>query len=143
MEGNGFIPVRMRDCSCPGQPHAEGDFAYLKPRADIAVGLAAHSAIYNHRGDQEGLQIALGVAYTVHGIDHWDLQDEHGKPLPISAARTLPWSDIAELADRASVLYSDEVLAPLRVGASKSSPNGRTNGSTYPRKVSTPKRRKR
>lgn len=143
-DGNGYIPVRMRDCSCPGQPHAAGDFAYLKPQADLSIGLAAHTAIFNSGTDVEELQVALGKAYTVNGIHHWDLLNAEGKPLPVSkaAVEALSWAAIAPVADKASMLYSDEVLAPLQARASKLSPNGRTKGSTSPKRRTTSKPRK-
>lgn len=143
-----LIPVPLGECLCPGAPHGDGDFAYLKPQADIKVGLAAHSAIFNAGANgaatQEEIQIALGIAYAWAGISKWDLLDQDGKPLPVSKANVeaLNWTRIAPLADTASKLYSDEVLAPLVARASKSSPNGRTNGSTHRQTRSTSKRKK-
>ena len=148
----------MRECLCPGTPHSEGDFAYLKPQADLEVGLAVHQVVYNsvdstrQNGSsptpdeaQSQMQVKLGIAYTVHGIDHWDLQDENGKPLEIAPSilrGKVGWATIAPVADRASALYSEEVLVPLVAGLSRSSRTGQTASSTSPKTRSTRKRPK-
>jgi hypothetical protein len=140
-----LIPVRMRDCSCPGQPHAEGDFAYLKPKADLTVGLTAHAVLMLGITDAAEMIGALGRAYTISGVARWDLLDEHGKPVPVStdAIDKLSWTDIAEVADKASDLYSNEVMLPLRDRLLKSSPNGRTPKRTSATRASSKSRRKR
>lgn len=154
-----LIPVRMRDCACPGAPHAEGDFAYLKPRADIAVGLAVHQVVYNSvdSTQQNGssltpdqafgqMQIKLGMAYTVHGIARWDLLDEHGKPLDIASAilnGKVGWTEVMPVADKAATLYSEEVLVPLAASLRTSSPRGQTRRSTSAKTRSSRGRRKR
>lgn len=152
-----LVPVRMGECRCPGTPHTAGDFAYLKPQADLEVGLAAHQVVNNsvqstrQNGSSltaeqalELMQIQLGKAYTIHGIKRWDRLDEHGQPLEINAATVdqLSWSQIKDVADKAAQLYSEEVLIPLVESLSRLSRSGQTNGSTSARKPSTRKRQR-
>jgi hypothetical protein len=40
-----LIPVRFRDCSCPGTPHPDGDVAELRPYLDFAGGAEALAAV--------------------------------------------------------------------------------------------------
>jgi hypothetical protein len=135
----------MRDCSCPGQPHPEGDFAYLKPKADLLVGLTAHAVIGSAIGDVIEMTAALGRAYTIAGLVRWDLLDEHGKPVPVTtdAIDGLSWTEIEPVADKASLLYSEDVMRPLLERLRKSSPTGSTGGSTSRSRQSSAKRRKR
>lgn len=152
-----LIPVRMRDCRCDGTPHPSGDFAYLKPEADLELGLAAHQVVsqtvdsqrqngssLTHEQAFEMMQIKLGMAYCIHGIAAWDLLDEHGKPVPVNAAtvQAIKWSEIEPVADKAATLYSEEVLVPLVARLSKFSRPGRTAGSTSARPRSSKPRRK-
>lgn len=147
-----LISVRMSECRCPGTPHSAGDFAYLKPQADLELGLAAHQVVAQAVEAQlqngssltpsqalEMMQVKLGMSFAIHGIAQWDLLDEHGKPLPINAATVgaVKWTDIAPVADKAAVLYSDEVLRPLAVSRSKSLRRGQTDGRSTSRKSST------
>lgn len=153
-----LIPVRMRDCRCDGSPHSEGDFAYLKPQADLELGLAAHQVVSQTVDSQrqngsslsseqafELMQIKLGMAYAIHGIAQWDLLDEHGKPVPVNAATVgaIKWTEIEPVADKAATLYSEEVLVPLVARLSKFSPRGRTAGSTSRKPRSSKPRPKR
>lgn len=151
----------MRDCRCIGTPHPAGDFAYLKPEADLALGLAAHQVVSSAveatqqngsslTSDQafEMMQIKLGISYAIHGIAAWDLLDEHGKSLPINAAtvQAIKWTEIEPVADKAARLYADEVLVPLVDRLSRLSRTGRTGGSTSATRASStvrPKRSKR
>lgn len=140
-----LVPVRMGACRCPDTPHSEGDFAYLKPQADLALGLAANQVVAEAVDAQrlngssltaeqafEMMQVRLGVSYAIHGIAAWDLLDEHGKPLVINAATVgaIKWTEIEPVADKAAMLYSEEVLRPLVARLSKLSRPGRTDGST-------------
>ena len=122
----------MRECRCPGTPHSEGDFAYLKPRADLAIGLAAESAIGMSRGELE-TRVNLGLAYVRYGIASWDLLDEHGKPVPVETGiDELGWEDLEPVAEKANDLYSENVLRPLLARQSKMSSGVKANGTTPP-----------
>lgn len=135
----------MRECRCPGTPHPEGDFAYLKPKADLLVGLTAHAVIGSAIGDHIEMTAALGRAYTISGLVRWDLLDEHGKPVPVTtdAIDGLSWTEIEPVADQASLLYSEDVMRPLLERLRKSSGTGQTGGSTSRSRPSSAKRRKR
>ena len=147
----------MRDCRCPDSPHSAGDFAYLKPVADLELGLAAHQVVGNalEATHQNGssltpeqafamIQIKLGVSYAIHGIAAWDLLDEHGKSLPINAAtvQAIKWTEIEPVADKAAELYAEEVLVPLVARLSRSSRTGQTAGSTSATRRTSTKRPK-
>lgn len=145
-----LVPVRMRDCRCPGSPHLEGDFAYLKPKADVSIGLAAHQVI-SMGGDPVRIQVGLGKAYLTYGVVRWDILGENGRPAPVEATlETLDWADVMEVAEKAADLYGESVLAPLVARLTKatngttpeSSQNGRTVGSTSAKTASSRSRRK-
>ncbi len=153
-----LVPVRMGECRCVGAPHAGGDFAYLKPEADLALGLAANQVVAQAVESQqqngssltsqqafEMMQIKLGMSYAIHGIASWDRLDEHGKPLEINAATVggVKWTDIEPVAQKAALLYADEVLRPLVDRLSGLSRSGQTDGSTSASKGSSKPRRKR
>lgn len=153
-----LVPVRMGACRCPGAPHSEGDFAYLKPQADLELGLAANQVVAQTvdstmkngsslTPDQalEAMQIKLGMSYAVHGIASWDRLDEHGKPLEINVVTvgSIPWAEIESVAEKAAVLYADEVLRPLVDRLSRLSRTGRTRGSTSAKRTGSKPRQKR
>lgn len=147
----------MRNCKCDGNPHPAGDFAYLKPVADLELGLAAQQVVSNaldatHQNGSsltpeqafEMIQIKLGVSYAIHGMAAWDLLDEHGKPVPINAAtvQAIKWTEIEPVADKAASLYAEEVLVPLVARLSRSSRTGQTDGSTSAIRRTSTKRQK-
>jgi hypothetical protein len=77
----------------------------------------------------------LTEGYLLHGIVAWSLVDEKGKPVPVTRPairdRLLTRMESAVvLADAADSLYAEAVMLPLLLAASKSSPPGRTGGST-------------
>ena len=134
-----LVPVRFRDCTCPGTPHPDGDVAYLRPYLDYAGGAEALAAIRDVAGDTDKFDQVLGPIFIRRGVADWNLLDENGDPIPVTAEAVdaLRWEDAYELADRADDLYGGQVLAPLVKRMPGSSRTGRTGGSTRrPRKRS-------
>lgn len=134
------IPVRFRDCSCPGTPH-DGDVAELRPYLDYPGGAEALAAIASLDGDMGRMAELLGPIFIRRGVVAWNLTDADGEPVPVTndALDALRWEDAYELADRADDLYGAQVLAPLVKRQSASSKAGRTAGSTPRRTRSSPK----
>lgn len=138
-----LVPVRVRDC--PNGSHPEGDFAYLKPRADLEIGFAANALIGRTISDPALMTIELGKAYLRFGIVKWDLHEPSGQawPLGLDSLGRLNWAtEVYPIADKAAELYGD-VLDPLVASLSNGSPSGRTGGSTSATRPSSPKPRKR
>jgi hypothetical protein len=131
-----LVPVRFRDCTCPGTPHPDGDVAYLRPYLDLAGGAAALAAIAKSDGTEGGIAPLVGPVYLRHGVHSWNVVDEDG-PVPVEAVNELRWEDAYDLAEKADDLYGEQVLAPLVRRMSQPSKAGPTNGSTpRPRKSS-------
>jgi len=133
------IPVRFRDCSCPGTPHPEeGDIAYLRPYLDYPGGAEALASVTNvdaegnsTLADTSEWPVRIGPVFIRRGVIGWNVEDENG-PVPVTreALEALRWEDAYELADRADDLYGAQVLAPLLRRMPTSSKAGQTNGST-------------
>lgn len=138
-----LVPVRFRDCSCPGTPHPDGDFAYLRPFLDYAGGAEALRVIRDSGGDASRFDELLGPVFIRRGVVEWNLLDAQGDPVPVTAEAVdaLRWEDAYELADRADDLYGGQVLAPLVKRMSASSRTGLTGGSTRTPRKRSPKPR--
>ncbi len=141
------IPVRFRDCSCPGFPHPDGDIAELRPYLDYPGGAEALASVTitdddgNSRLRDVGEWPAhIGPVFIRRGVVAWNVLDEDG-PVPVTreTLEALRWEDAYELADRADDLYGGQVLAPLVKRMSLSSKAGQTNGSTPHRRKSSRK----
>ena len=125
------IPVRFRDCSCPGNPHPDGDIAELRPFLDYAGGAEALAAIGSLGDDTSRFAELLGPIFIRRGVVSWNLVDEDGEPVPLHPAlEELRWEDAYELADKADDLYGGQVLAPLVKRMSALTKATRTSGST-------------
>ena len=135
------IPVRFRDCTCPGTPHPDGDIAELRPYLDYPGGAEALAAIQSVGDDTARFAEVLGPVFIRRGVVAWNLLDEDGEPVPVTreALDSLRWEDAYELADKADDIYGGQVLAPLVKRMATSSPTGRTNGSTRRPRKSSPK----
>lgn len=134
-----LVPVRFRDCTCPGTPHPDGDVAELRPYLDYPGGAEALTAIQSVADDLSRFAEVLGPVFIRRGVVAWNLLDEDGDPVPVTneALDALRWEDAYELADKADDIYGGQVLAPLVRRMSKLSKAGPTNGSTRrPRKSS-------
>lgn len=132
------IPVRFRDCSCPGTPHPDGDIAELRPYLDYAGGAEALAAIRQVADEPLRFPEVLGPIFIRRGVVAWNVVDEDGDPVPVTdqALNELRWEDAYELADRADDIYGGQVLTPLVKRMGSSTKNGRTAAST-----SRPRRR--
>lgn len=134
-------------CQCPGQPHAQ-DETYLLPRLTFDGGAAAEAVINRHLSlspmDTDALGRDLVRAYLTHQVAGWNLVTEDGTPLPYDPALLLSdWETALAVGDRADDLYSEVLLAPLRVAVQKSLPAGPTGPSTSPRTSTASRPRKR
>jgi hypothetical protein len=150
-----LVPVRLRDCACPGTPHPEGDIAYLRPFLDFAGGaeaaVAFDEALKTASWDAEGFLTGIprlyectGPVYLRRGVTEWNLVDDTG-PVPCTpeAVMALPYQDAWNIADRGDDLYRQQVTAPL-VQRTRDSSNGTpTAGSTSATRSKSPRPRSR
>lgn len=158
---------RIGDCECPGSPHTspgiamgvpipDGDVALFRPRLTLDGSLEVASILANTDllTDESRFMARLGKICLVDGLVWWNLQDDEGKPIPLSRAvlesGALSWDGTLEpLANHAADKYGEEALRPLaRMAAlgkqaATSSPRGRTGPSTSrsPRSSSKPRTR--
>lgn len=150
------IPVRFRDCSCPGTPHDgvdghdDGDIAYLRPYLDFVSGAeataafqeAAKTATYDADGDLEisAFNQHVGPVYLRRGVTSWNVVDENG-PVPLTALAELRYEHAYVIAEQADNLYGEQVVAPFVLQAKASSRTGPITAGS-PRRA-TPSRRTR
>jgi len=140
-----LIAVRIGECQCPGAPHPDGDFVYLRPKLDLRGGFRVkrrlielnQAAFGEQQGDMSELEIHLAEAYLTEGIFAWNLVDEAGEDRPVTPENLAEFlfsdysrSEVA--ADKADDLYRPAVLDPLVNRALSSLPDTQTNGSTSP-----------
>lgn len=152
METTTSIPVRVGDCLCPGTPHADGDFVYIRPKLGLAGGIAIQKLVIDANNavnpmDTAELTGVLAEGYLIHGIVDWNLVGESG-PIIITAdsIRAHLLNDFERsvaVADAADDLYMKAVLAPLLNRARTSSGSTLTNGSTSARREPTSTRPRR
>ena len=136
--------VRIGECRCPGTPHADGDFVYLRLRLDLRGGFRVRRRLFdlNTAAFAEGgapnmdeLEISLAEVYLDEGVAAWNLVDEEGNEreiTPDSLAEFLKsdYSRAEAAADAADDLYRPAVFDPLAARALNSLPPTSTNGST-------------
>lgn len=137
------VPVELPECRCPGTPHPKGDTIFLRAELSPAAALAASGAV--QEGTSETLTESLGRVYVEHGIVGWTFLDEKGDPVPVSRdlIRKMKWEALYPVANRASLLYSEDFLRPLGLGKSISSRRSQTRGSTSRKSRSSSRSRKR
>jgi hypothetical protein len=140
-EVDDLVAVRVRDC--PDGSHGAGDYAYLKPEADIDIGFAVHGVVGRATGDANQMTVELGHVYLRYGIARWDMHDPGGKTWPIDLAsiKRIPWTLLYPVADKAAELYGS-VLDPLVARLLTASRNGSTDASTSATRRSSGKRQK-
>jgi hypothetical protein len=152
-----LIGVRIGECQCPGAPHADGDYVYLRPKLDLRGGFRVKRRLIDlnraafgedAKVEMAELEIGLAESYLSEGIFSWNLVDEEGadRPLTPETLAEFLFSDYsrAELAaDKADDLYRPAVLDPLVERALSSLPDTPTNGSTSPTNGAGRKRPKR
>ena len=111
------IPVAIGPCECPGEPHDGGDVVYLAPVLSAPGGMAAQGAIADASDDAVRLQELLWRVYRDHCITSWNLLDEEGEPVPLTARNielALPYGKGGRIvADKADDLYNEDVLTPF------------------------------
>ena len=131
------VVVRVRDCACPGTPHAdEGDVVYLRPKLSLAGGIAAQQDLVASRGPDGTADVAeltrrWLVTYVRYGAIGWNFTGEAGEPVPFDVNVLLDDFSLADsVADKADDLYAEAVLRPLGLSRPKTSPTGPTDAST-------------
>lgn len=150
------VPVRARDCACPGSPHPDGDIVYIRPTLSLDGGLAADEALReiaaeiptppNASEEQKaliGLQRLERVqsrwlrVFLTHGAVGWNLDE------PFSTEALLEDYGLARpVADEAADRYSMAVLAPFTKPSAPTLPPGLTADSTSPTQPSSRSPRK-
>lgn len=122
------VAVPLGECRCFGNPHPGGDTVWLRQELDVDGGFAVIGIIATP--DESPLIERLGRAYLRHGIVAWTFLDDKGEPLPCrpDTIDRLAWSGpLLSIANKASDLYGEAVLAPLAQTASESSPSGQSD----------------
>lgn len=139
------VPVRVRDCTCPNEPHKDdGDLVFLAPRLSLAGGLAASADISSALGSGTMLAELWLVTFVKHGAIGWNLVDEDGDPVPFDVQALLDDYELAmPIAEKADELYGDTVARPFLSRLKAISRRGRTEDSTSPTETSTTKPRRR
>lgn len=142
------VRVMVGACRCPGRPHPE-DWVELAARIPIAVGAGVMAAMRASRGDDVRLASLMAQVYVENGIVAWSFTgpievegERQGWPILVDAsapewretlAELLPWDQGgAEVADKASGLYSENILRPLTGRTLTQSLDGQTAGLTSP-----------
>lgn len=135
-----LVPVRVRDCECPGTPHQEeGDIVFLRPMLGLEGGSTAELDLVMAQSEPEGVARAAvllrrwRVTFVTHGAAGWNWLDERGKPVPFDAAVLLADYRLGKpVADAANDLYQEAIIGPLAepTPSPARSPNGRTGRST-------------
>jgi hypothetical protein len=144
-----LIAVGIGECLCPGTPHADGDWVYLRPKLDLRGGFrvkrrlldlnqaayAEDEAAKPSSEQMSQLEIQLAEVYLEEGIADWNLVDEEGQPRPLTpeALREYIFSDYVRaeaVADKADDLYRPPVLDPLFQRALSSLPDTQITKST-------------
>lgn len=126
------VRVQLGPCTCPGTPHADGDWVELRPRLGMARALAVIRGAA--LADEEVAEMQLAIGYARFGIADWNLSNGDGK------VRELDGEHLSEFAEndprsivvamRGDPLYSEEVMRPLATMAAASSRNSSDTGST-------------
>lgn len=150
-----LIAVPVRDCACPGTPHAEGDIVYVLPTLPLEGGLAAEhdratalseaiaaggpqpkGGFTEAQKDAMSVQMAETlrrrwlVTYVRYGAKDWNLVDESG-PVPFTPDALLADYGLARLvAEKCDELYGETVALPLLRRRSPTSPAGQTARKT-------------
>lgn len=144
-------------CVCPEVDgvvrHPDGDVVTIRDHLDFRTAASMRASFgFAISDDERGRSLELlGIlteAYVLFGVASWTVVDDRGRSLDVShmaiRARLLTNLDAASLvADAADKIYAPVVLFPLLNRASMSSPPTSTNGSTFRKKASPPKRRTR
>lgn len=138
------VEVNIGNCTCAHSngaiPHPDGDVVYLRPKPDLAMGIAAQEAIRqsgNYLGDTHA---ALYSVYVRYGVVGWNVRDREG-PVRLTTEALLarleePLEAGMIVARRGVELYQEAVLAPLHLAKSAPQRPSRRTGSTSPNRAS-------
>ena len=136
------------ECVCPpkadGNPrHPDGDEINLRDKLPFQSALAARNTVILMRQEDEDTEpstpgeilAALTQVYLFHGIKSWTLTDAKGRPIEpnrhtIRAFIEANPDAAMAVGDEADGLYSEAVITPLVVRASKSLPPTPIDAST-------------
>lgn len=139
-----LVPARVRDCACPGTPHADdGDVVYLSPTISLDGGIAAEQDLVKAAGDSDLLIRSWVKTFLRYEAKGWNLVDEAGEPVPFDLDALLADYALARpAADKAVDLYGDTVLNPLlerqQRGRSRTGPTTGTTSATPRRTRKSP-----
>lgn len=145
-----LIPVCVGACLCPGTPHADGDFVYLRPKLGLAAGIAVQKLVIDAKtadtpATEADLHGTLAEAYLIYGVAEWTLTNGSAIAVTPDTIREHLLNDFERseaVADKADDLYMNPVIAPLLRKARKLSQAMSKNGSTSATATGSPKRRK-
>jgi len=136
------VGVRVRDCECPGTPHAEeGDLVFLAPVLSLEGGIQAEldveavqaSGVTTEQAFSEALRRRWFLTFVRYGTVGWNWLDEKG-PIPFNPDVILgDFSLGMPVVERAHDLYFEKVLAPFLRRLNELSRTGPTAASTSPR----------
>ncbi len=135
--------VSLGPCECPDTPHDE-DEAFLRPRLTVEDALDAMGYLASDQTDEQTGTLIAKV--FLRGIESWNIQNDEGEIIPLSAIwdGSLEWATtLKPIADAAADLYGEELYRPLVKARQASSRNGQTVRSTSVKRVSKRKRRAR
>lgn len=147
--------ARMRDCTCPGIPHEEGDGVFLRPTVSLRGGMALEEDVntvadlyLKKKITEQDIGREINQRWTTTAIRHealgWNLQGEEGVPVPFDVEVILDDYNLGRfVADKAAELYTDAVLVPLGERLSGRSRSGSRATSTSATARSTRQQRRR
>jgi hypothetical protein len=136
-------------CICPakdGEPRHPSDTVTLRDRLDYRSVTTIRKSMETVWYEDKAVQLAERLAvctefYMLMGISSWTLEDERGKPVPVShsAIREMLFesSEVVRVSEVAEEAYNRVVLLPLMEGASISSPPRQTDELTSPKSEPT------
>ena len=142
--------VRLKRCYCPNTPHPDGDHFVLHAELPTRAGISAITALAQVGESGDAAAALIDSLLKNGGIAEWNLVDDDGNALPISAdnvARRVTWQKGGvELSNAAFAQWvNGKDLAPFGLTSSasrtaRSSRNGQTEPSTSPKTRSSSKR---
>lgn len=127
--------VRVRDCTCPGTPHAEeGDGVFLRSTLSVAGGISAEQRIVKGFRDEDELMALLLPQLVRTEAIGWNVEGEDFDVDDLLA----DWTTARPVVIRAGELYLEAVVTPLAPKPPRPSRTGRTRATTSPRPQPTP-----
>src|SRR5262245_43976162 len=131
------LAVKVKDCSVEG--HEEGHSVFLAPTLPMDGGITAEQDLFAAAGDERLLTRLWLKTFITYGATGWDLCDGEGGELDFDLDLLLSdWTLARPVANRASELYADSVMAPFLSKPAERSRTGRTRGTTSRPQQPTP-----